>query len=152
MPIGREIFGRESELTHIRQYLDPDAECCMHKSFVLYGLDGIGKTKLATQFALQYQTSYTSIIWLDGKMEDTLLQSIMAIEHLLPVSFSIQLPKKTKQQAMATEESRKRAQTVLSWFASPRNRRWLIIYDNIDNTSTLAEPSDTKSLESYDIM
>jgi hypothetical protein len=51
------------------------------------------------------------------------------------------------------DESRKRAQEVLRWFALKGNKQWLLVYDNIDKTSYEEETSErnTESSSTYDI-
>ena len=51
------------------------------KVSVLYGLGGIGKTQLAIKFAKDHQAKFTSIFFLDGSSQETLLRSFALIYH-----------------------------------------------------------------------
>lgn len=54
------------------------------KICVVHGLGGIGKTQLAIEYARLHKASYTSFFWLDGKTEESLIQSLLLITSRLP--------------------------------------------------------------------
>src|SRR5579862_3173705 len=116
------------------------ADVSERKVYVLCGLGGMGKTQLAIEYARCHKTSYTSIFWLDGKSEQTLVQSVLSIACRLPKG---QIPNLNVQEIKGIEESRERAQAVLQWFALEGNNKWLLIFDNIHKTSFGASDSDT---------
>jgi hypothetical protein len=97
---------------------------------VLHGLGGIGKTQLAIRFARDHKDDFTAIFWLSGKSRDTLLQSLSSVLPRLPDE--AQTIKATNK-----EEIEKCARQVLQWLAIPGNSRWLLIFDNIDQYSSV---------------
>lgn len=88
------------------------------KICVVHGLGGIGKTKLAIEYARIHKASYTSFFWLDRKTEESLIQSLLIIALRFPKS---QIAAVDAREIKGFEESRKRAQKVLQWFALNRN-------------------------------
>ena len=50
-----------------------------------------------------------------------------------------------------SEDSKKKAQEVLRWFALEGNGAWLLVYDNIDKTSYGASDDDAESQACYNI-
>lgn len=102
------------------------------KICVIYGLGGMGKTQLAIEYARLRKALYTSFFWLDGKTEDSLIESLLAIASRLPKD---QIPGVDIQKTKGLEESRKAVQATLRWFTLEGNTQWLLIFDNIDKTS-----------------
>ena len=112
-------------------------------------LGGIGKTQLAIKYARLQKASYTSFFWLDGKTEESLIQSLLLIASRLPKG---QIADVDAPEVKGLEESKQRAQEVLRWFALKENTQWLLVYDNIDRSSYEEETSDQNTESStYDI-
>jgi len=120
------------------------------KICVIHGLGGIGKTQLAIEYARLHKGSYTSFFWLDGKTEESLVQSLLMLSSHLPKG---QIADVDTRDIQGLEESRKRAREILGWFALKGNTQWLLVYDNIDKTSYEEETSDedTEFDSTYDI-
>jgi len=55
------------------------------------------------------------------------------------------------QKARGWEESRKAAQEILKWFTLEDNTQWLLVFDNIDQTSYEEEFDQHIGTSSYDI-
>lgn len=91
--------------------------------FVLCGLGGIGKTQLAIEFARKHQEKYSAIFWLNGDGLNSLLLSLSAI---------VQRPPGIGGEKRKGGDLEERARAALQWFSMPRNKDWLLIYDNID--------------------
>jgi hypothetical protein len=132
----------------MRKHLDPAAESNGRRTCVIHGVGGIGKTELAIEHARLHENMYTSVFWLDGKTEDSLLQSLMLIASRL---LERRVLRRDIRETEGTEELKERAKEVLRWFALEGNHDWLLIFDNIDKTSTLAPHSEAESLVTYDI-
>ncbi|KAI9773562.1 MAG: hypothetical protein M1840_006836 [Geoglossum simile] len=148
VPRSNIFVGRQPEIELIKQNLLSNTDGSERKVCVVCGLGGIGKTQLAIEYARLHKTSYTSVFWLDGKSEESLVQSFLSIANRLPKS---QILNFNAQEIRGTEESKERAQDVLQWFALEGNFKWLLIFDNIDRTSFGASDSDAESLASYNI-
>jgi hypothetical protein len=142
------FIGRGSDLDLMRQYLAPDAESDRRRICVIHGLGGIGKTQMAIEYAILHKHTYTSFFWLDGKTEESLVQSLLSVASRLPKG---QISNINTQELKGIEDSRERAQEVLRWFALEGNGKWLLVFDNIDKTSYEALDDDSESLSSYDI-
>ena len=108
----------------------------------------MGKTQLAIEYSRRHKNSYTSIFWLDGKTEESLLHSLLSIASRLPQE---QIPDFKPIATKGIEETKKSVMTILKWFAEEGNNDWLLIFDNIDETSYGAADDDTRSLASYNI-
>ncbi|KAH0535996.1 hypothetical protein FGG08_007113 [Glutinoglossum americanum] len=148
VPTTSAFFGRDSDLNLMSQHLTQTSDLKRRRICVLRGLGGIGKTQLAIEYARLHKSEYTSVFWLDGKTEESLIQSLLSIAPRLPKGQMLNLD---IQEVKGIEESRERAQEVLRWFAFEGNSEWLLIFDNIDKTSYEASDSDVDSLSSYDI-
>lgn len=56
--------GRESDLMHVRDALDPDEKPTRLKSYALYGMGGVGKTQLALRYALESKKIFDTVLWI----------------------------------------------------------------------------------------
>lgn len=82
------------------------------------GLGGIGKTRLAIEYAYCYRQEYQAIFWVRAENAETLRSSYMELAILLD------LPEKH------TENQEMIVQAVKRWLQ--RHRGWLLILDNAD--------------------
>jgi hypothetical protein len=111
---------------------------------VLHGLGGIGKTQIAIRFAEQYCQDYTAVLWFNGKDEDTLRQSFVDNADRLPEGA---VPQELLDGQTDLSSLKKLVLSVKRWLAQPRNDRWLLIFDNVDNPKIPQNQDKT----SYDI-
>jgi hypothetical protein len=131
----------------MKEQLMPGEVSDHRKICVIHGLGGMGKTQLAIEYARLHKALYTSFFWLDGKTEESLIQSLLLTVPRLPKG---QIPDMDTQKMKELEESRKAAQEVLQWFSIEDNTQWLLVFDNIDKTSFEEEGHYTE-VSSYDI-
>ena len=116
----------------MKEQLLPGEVSDRRKICVVHGLGGIGKTQLVIEYAILHQAKYTAFFWLNGKTEESLIQSLMLLAARLPKG---QIADVNAGKVKGLEESRQKAQKVLQWFALKGNNQWLLVYDNIDKTS-----------------
>ncbi|KAL4737947.1 hypothetical protein BDV11DRAFT_216328 [Aspergillus similis] len=134
VPAIEGFIGREEELSSLWKHLQP-ASSQTRKVAILHGLGGIGKTQLAIHFARQHKNEFTAIFWLSGKDRSALVSSLsscLSRIHGQPVDVK----------AANEEEAMQRANQVLQWLAQAGNTRWLLIFDNIDQYSSLEGHGD----------
>jgi len=150
IPQTNHFTGRESELNMMKDQLMPGENLDRRKTCIIHGLGGMGKTQLAIEYAILHKNHYTSYFWLDGKTEESLIQSLMQLVSRLPEGH---ISTANMQEIGGLEESRKRAQEVLKWFALKGNTKWLLVYDNIDRTSYGEQRLDKNddTISTYDI-
>ncbi|KAL3485915.1 hypothetical protein BJX62DRAFT_29395 [Aspergillus germanicus] len=130
VPAIEEFIGREDELNHLWDYLQPGSSHTRRVA-VLHGLGGIGKTQLAIHFARKHQNDFTAIFWLGGKDRSAL---VLSLSSCLPRILGQPVNKRAKD-----EEAEQRASQVLQWLSVPGNNRWLIIFDNVDQYAPLPD-------------
>ena len=148
VPKTSAFVGRRSDLDSVAKQLTPGEVRDRRKICVIHGLGGMGKTQLAIEYARLHKELYTSFFWVDGKTEESLIQSLLRIALRLPKS---QIADIDVQKIQGLEESRKAAQDVLKWFALKGNTQWLLVFDNIDKTSYEEEPDQYTGMSLYDI-
>lgn len=122
-------MGRQEELNRLWHQLQP-ASSQSRKVAILHGLGGIGKTQLAIRFARDHKRDFTAIFWLSGNDRGSLLQSLSSVLARLPG-----IPQTND--ATNDEEVEQNAKQVLKWLAMEENSSWLLIFDNIDQYSTI---------------
>lgn len=148
LPVTGQFVDRENQMKEIELSLMP-GEAANRKVHVLYGLGGIGKSQLAIAYARNYQQKYSSIVWVNGSNQDTVLQSLAAFAQHSKLVFGAEPSIEADYHLSNMKNS---AQAALQWLAHKGNCRWLVIFDNVDQdyeASQGAETSDTYDLTSY---
>jgi hypothetical protein len=128
VPEAQIFVGREKELTEIREALQGDDS--YRKVVLLQGLGGIGKTQLAVHFLKEVADSYSAIIWLDGKTEDSLKQSFAIAAKRL---YKYHPASKLLRRAVESKDIDVTGAAVREWLSAEGNHRWLLVFDNFDN-------------------
>ena len=123
-------MDRASELGKLEEHLLPSRRRQRRGIVVLSGLGGIGKTQLSIEFARRYQLRFSAVIWLDGRSEDRLKQSIIVAAGRIPEG---QIPESSRVHSPQNiNEGDTVIKDVLGWLSIPGNYRWLVVLDNID--------------------
>ena len=130
LPLPKKFIDRPSEIRILEEKLLPRPELSERKVFVLRGLGGIGKTQLAVHFMRTYHVQFSAVFWIDGSSEDNLKQGIAQCASRIP-------PHQISDTSRAYAHDGKSdidsvVQEVLLWFEQSDNRRWLIVFDNVD--------------------
>ncbi len=113
---NRYFSGREAQLHRLHQSLQDKTLAAVTQPVAVYGLGGVGKTQLAIQYAWQYQSDYSAVLWVDAETElgwETGLEGLAELLGITPA------------------QSDQRLQAVREWLH--RHHRWLLIVDNIDS-------------------
>jgi hypothetical protein len=142
VPEAEEFVGRGKELSQMEEALHGDGSERM--VVVLQGLGGIGKTQLAVQYLKTHRDTYSAIMWLNGRTEDTLKQSFAALAKRLYTQYkSSTLLRKTAE----AENMDEIVAGVRAWLSIQGNHRWILVFDNIDNPKL----PGSKDPQAYDI-
>ncbi len=104
------FVGRESYLDMMMQQLSPASAVRRRRIGVLHGLGGIGKTQLAIEYARLHKHEYPSFFWVDGKTEESLIQSIVSILSRTP---QVQIPGFDIEKVRGIEDPKRKAQEEL---------------------------------------
>lgn len=121
--IPSELFvGRDNELAEITKTLHPDHKAQKQRRLVLGGMGGIGKTHLAIAYVDSSRGSYSSVFWLNAVSEAALKDDFRSIARHI---FDVEEP--------GVLEDKEIVRRVHQWLASPKNTRWLLIFDNYDD-------------------
>ena len=132
VPLAINFINRPAEATEMERCLLPRhaTQPQSPRIFVLHGLGGIGKTKLAAAFARQHQREFSAVFWLDGRSEDQLKQSLSSCARRIPQG---QIPDKSRDVIPKSEDELNIVvRDVLGWLSQSENRSWLLIFDNVD--------------------
>jgi tetratricopeptide (TPR) repeat protein len=126
------FVGRKEQLQHIEHQLRPTllAEKSRRTVVVIRGLGGIGKTKLAANYAQLHQDDYSAIFWMDGSTRDSLRQSFLKAAERIPEEQLHVGP--TAVQENGQVDVQKVMASVLRWLSLPGNWKWLLVIDNVD--------------------
>jgi tetratricopeptide (TPR) repeat protein len=115
--LGSLFKGRGETMRRLRERFS--SEKSYKAALALHGLGGIGKTRLAVEYAWQYQQDYSALLFVRADTPANLEANLAALCET-PV---LNLPEQSVLQQV-------RLQAVLDWLAQHPN--WLLILDNID--------------------
>ena len=121
--IGKRFQGRETELAGLRSTLLETGVEAVTQTRVVNGLGGIGKSRLALEYAWSFGASYETICFITADTPDE-IQTNLANCNRLP-----DLPD------LRAEGEAHRFEVVRSWFAT--HDGWLLILDNVDQIEAL---------------
>jgi hypothetical protein len=143
--VTNKFVDRPLDTVELEHALLPQRHNQRLKVFVLYGLGGIGKTQLAVDFARRHHRRFSSVFWLDGRLEDSLKRSIANCANRIPKG---QISEKSRNYILSGEGDIDTVITeVMDWLSRPDNTNWLLIFDNVDRDYQQHNPE----LGAYDI-
>ena len=126
--IGRLFKGRDGWLVRIREALKPVSDGRVDACRVaLWGMGGLGKTRLAAEYAHTFAYEHSAILFLSASTSEDLKNSVAELTGAL------RLP----QAGSADRESR--YQAALQWLDDPIHRDWLLLIDNVDDEAAFLE-------------
>ena len=118
--LGDLFKGRETELESLRAAL-VDAKGVAVAGRTLHGLGGIGKTRLAIEYALRHEVDYSALLFVRADSPATLNASLVALAS----AAALDLAEKE------AKEDTARIEAALRWLAD--HPTWLMILDNVDD-------------------
>jgi hypothetical protein len=122
--IGRDIFLKQ---LHDRVGKPPTADECLAVE-VIYGMGGLGKTRIAVEYAWCYKSDYSALLFVDAESPEALRRSLAGL-----AAEPLNLP-----EAGGADDTRLAA--VRRWLNSTPG--WLMIFDNVDTHEALNETID----------
>ena len=146
VPVADFFVGRQEEIKEMERNLLPERTQNGRKIHILYGLGGIGKTQLAIEYARRHCKNYNAIVWVNGNSRDTVLESLARFARRVGSSG---VPYSSADTAQQAPDIMAEATSVLSWLALEKNRRWLIIFDNVDQDKILEGNAETYDVASF---
>jgi tetratricopeptide (TPR) repeat protein len=126
--LGPLFQGREEMITILREKLTqtPAGRATAIAGKAVHGLGGVGKTRLAVEYAWRYAADYTALLFVGAGSPDDLRRNLAALSD----RNVLDLP----EQDAPEEEVREAA--VLRWLGE--HSRWLLILDNVDSEEAAA--------------
>ena len=127
--LGTLIKGRDDFLRQLSDSLGraTDGRAAAVVGKAVHGLGGVGKTRLAVEYAWQHQDDYTALLFVPADSPEALRRNLAGLCGPLVLD----LP----EQHVAEEEARLAA--ALHWLQ--RNPGWFLILDNLDTPKAAAE-------------
>lgn len=78
------IFQGRLELLQIMdEHLKPYPDSPNLRTFVIYGMGGVGKTQLALEYCYQHESAYPAIFWVSAARQEKLFQDFQTISQYL---------------------------------------------------------------------
>ena len=112
---NRYFSGRILQLAELHRSLQDKSLAAVTQPVALHGLGGVGKTQLAIQYAWDYQSHYSALLWIEAESEsawDLGLEGLASVMGIAPAQSDVRL------------------QAVIDWLQ--KHDDWLLIVDNVD--------------------
>ncbi|MGB8191995.1 MAG: FxSxx-COOH system tetratricopeptide repeat protein [Chitinophagaceae bacterium] len=116
--IGTAFKGRQREMNELREWFSAAANDAM--AIAVHGLGGMGKTRLAVEYAWKNENSYTALLFITASSPDLLKSNVANLSSVLQLDFPGE---------DANKEDVK-YQAVVNWMN--RFSGWLLVIDNVD--------------------
>jgi tetratricopeptide (TPR) repeat protein len=127
--LGSLFKGRDTALDDLRVSLASSQGAAV-VGRALHGLGGIGKTRLAIEYALRYEADYSAVLFARAADPATLNASLAALVG----ADILDLPEK------AAQKDAVKIAAALNWLAF--HPTWLMILDNIDDEQAVAAAAE----------
>jgi ATP/maltotriose-dependent transcriptional regulator MalT len=121
------FVAREEELAQIDQVLRSGDG---RQTVTLHGLGGIGKTQLAIAYAIRHRADFSAIFWFNIKDNDSVKQSFARAARRIATD----CPSSALGDLDEEKDLDKVVRAVNHWLDQPKNTRWLMVFDNYDNS------------------
>lgn len=119
--------GRETEIRTLREQLVASGSAVIRQPpSALYGLGGVGKTQIATEYAHRYAEEYEAVWWVRSDQEDSIQASLVALGTRL------RLP-----DVSPGDRDRSLRLVIDALQAGDPYSRWLIIFDDVTQPNKL---------------
>ena len=119
--LGDLFKGREKALEELRAVLMGAGERAAVVGRALHGLGGIGKTRLAIEYAWAHEADYSALLFVRAENAATLNANLAALAGASVINLA---EKEEREDATKIE-------AVLRWLEA--NPTWLLILDNVDD-------------------
>jgi hypothetical protein len=131
--LGALFKGRDAVLTELERRFQAGEEKTVGLSTVqaIYGLGGVGKTRLAIEYAWRHAGGYAAMLFISGRSPADLLTDLAALCD----------PQVLNLPEQARPEQAVRLAAVFRWLSS--HPGWLLIFDSIDTPEAAAEVEKT---------
>jgi tetratricopeptide (TPR) repeat protein len=121
--LGDLFIGRDDDLARLHDSLNRGAGAAIISSALL-GLGGMGKTRLAVEYAVRHAGDYTALLFAIAETPDGLHRNLAALTSVLGL------------RALDAADDAARLQGALGWLGN--NPGWLLILDNVDSREAAA--------------
>ncbi|KAF2219668.1 P-loop containing nucleoside triphosphate hydrolase protein [Elsinoe ampelina] len=128
------FVGRHEELRELHHALQASSR----SQVIIRGLGGIGKSALAREYVKTYHTEYSAVFWVNAKDMITVRHDYAAIKNKIQRDSPATSPGGDEDDPVAF---------VHTWLNRAANRRWLMVFDNLD----LIKLSHTSSSDTVDL-
>ena len=117
------LFSRSGELQKLKELLDSSLHPDTLRAVGIYGIGGVGKSRLALQYAAMSRDTYQIIAWIPAGSLREIVQSPSRLALKLGISTEM-------------DSSPQSMYTARDWLDSTK-RTFLLIFDNVEDVELL---------------
>ena len=124
--LGRLFMGRDAFVADLRTRFEQARQAGHWPRHAIYGLGGVGKTRLVVEYAWRYQDQYVAVLMVNAESPVALDRALASLAGVLHANLDPTLPEPDRLQATSTGCAATLAGCCW-WTTSipkPRGRRW----------------------------
>ncbi|KAJ6260258.1 LOW QUALITY PROTEIN: hypothetical protein Dda_4482 [Drechslerella dactyloides] len=130
--INETFCGRADVLEALRQILDP-IKASWNRRALLYGLGGVGKTKVALEYTNRFKDQYDAIFWITADAPEKMSEAFLQVSRRLGLTAATE-----GEEAFEDIDATNAKSKVKEWLQQ-NPCRWLLIFDNVDDPDILED-------------
>lgn len=119
------FWGREQDLDRIDEYLDYDPSDEQLRSLAIWGVPGVGKSQTAFAYVKRKKEELDAVFWINAATE------LQLDEGFSEIAIKLKLPKTSADSSQAHNIYQ------LGKWLSQTKAKWLLVFDNVDNSKIL---------------
>ena len=127
--ITNRFIARNTNMQKMKRNLFSNNTINKRKIYIFYDFDEIEKMQLIVVYFKKHQKIYSAILWMNDNNKNTFMQNFVAFDKHANFNF---VSKAIVVAIQNVEYVEAKARIVLKWFVFSKNRRWLMIVDNVD--------------------
>ncbi|KAK6359412.1 hypothetical protein TWF696_000572 [Orbilia brochopaga] len=126
--VSETFCGRTDVLEALREILNP-TKSSWNRRAVIYGLGGVGKTKVALEYTSRFRDQYDVIFWIPADNSEKMSQTFLQLSRRLGL---------TTESDGSPEDTADAKAKVKDWLQD-NPCRWLLVFDNVDDPDVLED-------------
>lgn len=135
VPTTDHFVSRGPEMQQLMSFCNPAYTSRQRRIVAMRGAAGTGKTQLCAEFVRKHHDLFSAVFWLHGSTKEMLDRSMASAALRL----RSRQPMLRSERIELPADSSQLCNSFLQWLLLPDNTNWLLVIDDVDLPSQLAD-------------